>query len=192
MSLSRSSSKKKLCPKNQIRMRVCQNRCVKQKTLNEKVAKKLYNNKRSSNISWTSRRSKKRSSSRRSRKKSSSKYYTPNLIPSPLQKNKNKKGTPSPPRNQSIISQIRKGTKLKKRSPLRKKSPSPMSNVFNELRKKQFNLKPTETIKYKPKQPNHYLLDKILKKRKNFSPNEKKSSNDENDWLDGIRRREFY
>ena len=48
MSLSLSSSSK-LCPKHQIRTRVCQNRCINHTTFNKKIYEKLkYNNKRSS------------------------------------------------------------------------------------------------------------------------------------------------
>jgi hypothetical protein len=97
------SSSKKICPSHQVLARVCHNRCINHKTMNEKIIKKLQRS---------------RSLSRRSfpifKRSSSSKYHTAKQSLSPTKK---KKKLPS------FLDQIKNKQNLKKVSSPRKKLP---------------------------------------------------------------------
>ncbi len=179
MSLSRSSGAKKPCPKHQIRRRVYQNRCVNQKTFNEKVAKKLnYNNKRSSKRKSSSYSSKIQKDIEKMMKKMKSR--SPRRTPEKMIK-----GLLSA----SLLQSIRKPS-----NPLKKVNRSPKKNQLLSQIKQGKQLKKTNTS-VKKKSPKKSLLEQALAKKfiniNKTLPNKKKSSDSDSDWSDGIHRNNF-
>jgi hypothetical protein len=131
------SSFKKNCPPHQVLAKVCQNRCINQKTMNEKIMKKIQRS---------------RSLSRRSfpifRRSSSSKYYTAKQS---LSSTKKKKKSPS------FLEQIKNKQNLKKVSSPRKKLPS-----FLEQIKIKQNLKKVSPVKKQHSPAKKQLMKQIL------------------------------
>ena len=109
------SSSKKICPSHQVLARVCHNRCINHKTMNEKIIKKLQRS---------------RSLSRRSfpifKRSSSSKYHTAKQSLSPTKK---KKKLPS------FLDQIKNKQNLKKVSPRKKQQMKQILEGKNNLKK---------------------------------------------------------
>ena len=158
------SSFKKNCPPHQVLARVCQNRCINQKTMNEKIMKKIQRS---------------RSLSRRSfpifRRSSSSKYYTAKQS---LSSTKKKKKSPS------FLEQIKNKQNLKKVSSPRKKQHSPakkqlMKQILEGKNKlKKAKISPRKT--YSPKRGGSILdlmKTQMKKVRKNIGS--RSSSNEE-------------
>ena len=157
------SSSKKICPSHQVLARVCHNRCINHKTMNEKIIKKLQRS---------------RSLSRRSfpifKRSSSSKYHTAKQSLSPTKK---KKKLPS------FLDQIKNKQNLKKVSSPRKKLPLFLEQINLKKvspRKKQLmkqilegknNLKKVIiiSINTSPKHGGGSILDLVMKNGiKNF------------------------
>jgi len=136
------SSFKKNCPPHQVLARVCQNRCINQKTMNEKIMKKIQRS---------------RSLSRRSfpifRRSSSSKYYTAKQS---LSSTKKKKKSPS------FLEQIKNKQNLKKVSSPRKKLPSFLEQIKNKQ-----NLKKVSSPRKKQHSPAKKQLMKQILEGKN-------------------------
>jgi hypothetical protein len=131
------SSFKKNCPPHQVLSRVCQNRCINQKTMNEKIMKKIQ---RSSSLS------------RRSfpifRRSSSSKYHTA----------KQSLSSPSPKKKKlpSFLDQIKNKQTLKKVSPIKK-----LPSFLDQIKNKQ-NLKKVSPVKKQHSPAKKQLMKQIL------------------------------
>ena len=176
------SSFKKNCPPHQVLARVCQNRCINQKTMNEKIMKKIQRS---------------RSLSRRSfpifRRSSSSKYYTAKQS---LSSTKKKKKSPSfleqnlkkvsSPRKKlpSFLEQIKIKQKLKKVSPVKKQHSPAKKQLMKQIlegknKLKKAKISPRKT--YSPKRGGGSILDlmktQMKKVRKNIGS--RSSSNEE-------------
>lgn len=121
------SSSKKICPSHQVLARVCHNRCINHKTMNEKIIKKLQRS---------------RSLSRRSfpifKRSSSSKYHTAKQSLSPTKK---KKKLPS------FLDQIKNKQNLKKVSSPRKKLPLFLEQIKNKQNLKKVSPRKKQLMK---------------------------------------------